>query len=265
MSVCDSLDRPMYRSSSLIVAAGCYCMRPCIHNVVYNGVLRTMCAREIVKIIQEDERDIPKHFDYILQMILKERWLDLVESGTADEIVSNKLYEDNKQELKTKAIHLGRLDVLRHIFDEVSPNQSDFVVAVKCGNINVIKAMVSQLKGDVSVISEVGSHYVAHGGTTVLSAAAFCQDLAMLKYLVDDVGVQVTGQELFEVMTPFSDASPVIEYLIERMIETNVVVNTARNRRRIIKEGLEDRFIKNGLLKKPVCTVIRDYPNIQRR
>lgn len=251
----NDLDVPMYRSDSLRVAKGCYLSRPCCHYVEHNGKRGKMCAREIVQIIQDEGRDVPKHFDYLLLMIREDKWLDTVATASVDELVLDELYENNKLRLKTAAISVGRLDVVHRVLDDLPLTQADFVCAAQyCKDLNDFKSLVKKLGSDLSALSATGCNYVAHGGNTVLSMATYHGKLELMEYLVDELDVLVTGQEIFE-LPKLSDAL-VGEFLMERMIERGIKVTDSHHRQTVIRSGLAE----DGLMDEILYNITDEYP-----
>lgn len=238
---------------------GCYLSRPCCHYVEHNGKRGKMYAREIIQIIQDDGRDVPKHFDYLLLMIREEKWLDTLATASVDELVLDELYENNKLRLKTAAISAGRFDVVHRVLDDLPLTQADFVCAAQyCKDLNDFKLLVKKLGQDLSALSATGCHYVAHGGNTVLSMAAYHGRLELMEYLVDELDVPVTGQEIF-VLPKLSDAS-IGEFLMERMIERGIKVTDSHNRQTVIRSGLAEQFIEDGLMDELLYNVTSEYP-----
>ncbi len=255
----DPDNSPIYMSDRLVVARGCFCSNPCKHIVNYHGDRTRMNAKEIVETIQEEGGEIPDHFRYILLKIQKETWMNKAEAGDIDEIVSDEMYGENSQSMKDQAIRVGRLDLIERIHADHPHTAHDFVNAAASSNLATMKGMIGHIKGDSSVLV-IKPDDKEHGSPTVLGTCASLGNLEMLRYLIDDVGVPTTGRELFRVKTPLSLSTPVVEYLIEDMIKNNHVVSHPSDRLRVIKDGQEDKFVTNGLLKELPYNITSEYP-----
>lgn len=229
------------------ICDSCYCTFPCQHDCIYNGEVVCLSAYKIYDILEENKIEIPQHFKYMKDVVAERNLLKQIGDIRWEELHSHYLYDKLKDRIFSKVVDYNRGDLAEKILNNGYILTRDiFLTCVKTGNLNLFKFLYNNLV-DKDILHKNGMHYIAHGGNTLISMAAYHKHYELLKYMIEDIKIPYPKRNpLFEIMD-ITDECKVCKFLINKMVELDIKVENADDIARLKKLGLYDKFVSLGI------------------
>ena len=230
----------------------CYLTYPCRHYVTLFGETKLMNSEKIYDLFIENNVPVIEHFAYIKKIKDNRDFLDSVRNGNFD------IDEENINIYKTRLIH--NVIISDANFHE-QQKFIDYLVKEKnipityhnlitCAKYEKLFDMFKYLaNGNINLLKRTGQHYIAHGGNTILSAAAFNNNLLAVKYMIEDLNISVAvgKNPLIECFCSKVNVDKMKTYLISKCVEQKIVFY-GYDVSALKRHNLIDTFQKHGLI-----------------
>lgn len=231
----------------------CYCTFPCMHDVIYKGKKCRMGAKKIYNIfLEHPEVKIPTHFMHVKDILRRE---NIVTINDLEELKRDPMFSDNMGKVLRSALINNRPNIYRYILEDrkFKVQHKHFIL---CNDLKTFKYLVSLLRGNLDILSEIGTHYVARGGNTICSHAAYREQLEIVQYLLDDLKVPYPNDNpLFELKN-IGEETETREYLIQYCAHHNIFIGKACEILDVKNNGLYSRFVNLGLIPRLVFNIL---------